>query len=162
MPTSAESSRFMRTYTADAGSSPTRMVASPGVRPMAATSRLTSSRTFAATAAKLRVPHIVAGGERGTPAGSAAGLGDRCAAAPGGRRGGPSRRLLVAVGELDRDLVDEAAAQVPVPPAEEHAGPRVREVELALRACDSHVGEPPLLLEVARLDRPHVREDAVL
>ena len=77
-----------------------------------------------------------------------------------GRR--PGRGLLVAVGELHRDLVDEAAAQVPVAPAEEHPRARVREVELALRAGDPHVGEPPLLLEVARLDRAHVREHAVL
>ena len=114
--------------------------------------------------AELRVHHVVAERERGPAAAPlpAARLGRGCAAAPGGRGGGPCRRLLVAVGELDRDLVDEAAAQVPVAPAEEHARAGVREVELALRAGDPHVGEPALLLEVARLDRAHVREHAVL
>ena len=89
-------------------------------------------------------------------------LGRRGAAAPGGRRGRAGGRVLVAVGELDRDLVDEAAAQVPVAAAEQRARARVREVELALGARDAHVGEPALLLEVARLDRAHVREHAVL
>ena len=50
MPTSAESSRFMRTYTAEAGSSPTRIVASPGFVSRAATSAATSALTRAATA----------------------------------------------------------------------------------------------------------------
>src|SRR5919108_5229606 len=49
IPTSAESSRFMRTYVAEAGSSPTRIVARPGFRSMASTSRATCSRTRAAT-----------------------------------------------------------------------------------------------------------------
>ncbi len=50
MPTSAESSRFIRTYTAEAGSSPTRIVARPGVRSSCSTSAFTSARTLAATA----------------------------------------------------------------------------------------------------------------
>ena len=50
MPTWAQSSRFMRTYTAEAGSSPTSTVARPGVRPSDSMAALTRSRTAAATA----------------------------------------------------------------------------------------------------------------
>src|SRR5215208_7082414 len=50
MPTSAESSPFIRTYIADAGSSPTSTVARPGVPGNDATSRATSAFTRAATA----------------------------------------------------------------------------------------------------------------
>src|SRR5919108_4685665 len=214
MPTSAESSRFIRTYMADAGSSPTRIVASPGFRAMAPTPRATRSRTRAATAlpsmtraltvpqrfaatrpssllegrivghqlafapvarephhnesaglhpgdpplAKVRVYDVLAESERRARAGR---LGDRRPAPCGGRvRAGG--RLLVTVGELHRDLVDEAAAHVPVAPAEEAARARVGEVQLALGPGDPDVAEPPLLLDVARLDRTDVREDPVL
>src|SRR5580700_6590165 len=53
MPASAHALRLFATYTADAGSSPTRIVARPGARPVrsrnSATSRATSARTRAAT-----------------------------------------------------------------------------------------------------------------
>src|SRR5204862_7024474 len=68
----------------------------------------------------------------------------------------------LAVGELVGDLLEKAARHVPVAPPEQRALPRVGHVELALRARDPHVAEPPLLVEVARLDRAHVREDALL
>ena len=74
--------------------------------------------------------------------------------APGGGRLAADGTLLLAVGQVGRDLVDEAAAQVPVAVAEQGAGARVGEVELALGARDAHVGQPSLLLQVARLDRP--------
>src|SRR5215218_267453 len=213
IPTSAESSRFMRTYVADAGSSPTRIVARPGPRSMASTSRATCSRTRAATAlpsitralmrpgrlaaalqrcivghelalaavagephdyeaagldrshyalAEVRMDHVFAEGERGTRSGAARRLADRRPAAPRGRRVRSGGRLFVAIRELHGDLVDEAAPHVPVPPAEKAARARIRQIQLPLRTSDADVAEPPLLLEIARLDRPDVREDTVL
>src|SRR5918994_1423522 len=89
-------------------------------------------------------------------------LGCGCASTPrsGGCRAG--WRVLVAVGELHGDLVDEAAPHVPVAVAKQEPRARVRQVELPLGARDAHVGQAALLLEVARLDRPHVWKDAVL
>ena len=111
--------------------------------------------------AELRVDHVVAERERRRPRVPA-----RARAPtrlrPCGRRGRAGGRVLVAVGELHRDLVDEAAAHVPVARAEEEPRARVGQVELPLRARDADVREPALLLEVPRLDRAHVGEDAVL
>src|SRR4051812_28198517 len=68
----------------------------------------------------------------------------------------PARQRLarvahLAVGQVVRDLVDEAARHVPLAPAEQRPRTRVRDVELLPRARDADVAEPPLLVEIASL-----------
>src|SRR6185503_12268480 len=58
MPTSAEALCLEFTYTAEAGSSPTSTVASPGARPCSATNWPTSSATSARTRAATALPSI--------------------------------------------------------------------------------------------------------
>src|ERR687898_1662322 len=92
-------------------------------------------------------------GRRGRPRGDAAGA-----------RGAPdSHRVAVGlVGELARDLVDEARPQAVGLAAEDVALARVGQVEVAHRAGDADVGQPPLLLQPALVERPVVREQPVL
>src|SRR6202012_1082881 len=88
--------------------------------------------------------------------GAAASVGGR---APG-HAGAPRGR--VAFGQLDRDLVDEARGQVALGAAEELAFACPGQVEALFGAGDADVTEAPLLLFAALLERPHVREGAVL
>src|SRR6202012_3199298 len=73
-----------------------------------------------------------------------------------------ARRGRVALGQLDRDLVDEARGQVALGAAEELAFARPGQVEALFGAGDADVTEAPLLLFAALLERPHVGEGAVL
>src|SRR6185312_9642626 len=109
--------------------------------------------------AEARVDHVVA--ERERCAGGRLGARRRLVVPGAGELVRPlGRWLLLAVGELDRDLVEEARRQVPVAAAEQRPGAGEAQVELALGARDADVAEPPLLLEVARLHRAAVREHA--
>ena len=94
-------------------------------------------------------------------AGSAVGPG---AAAPPPRwlRGRPASALLLRSVSSAGISSRKRLRHVPLAPAVQRARARVGEVEVALRPRDPDVTEPPLLLDVARLDRAHVREDAVL
>src|SRR3989440_1621701 len=65
--------------------------------------------------------------------------------------------------QLLGDLGKEPAGRVEVRAPEEHAAPRVAEIEPLARAGDADVAEPALLLElVGGAPGPHVRKDAVL
>ena len=97
-------------------------------------------------------------GRRRPPRPAAAGR----ARAPRSCTGCRSRAVVVAVGQLGRDLVEEAAAQAEALGAEQRAPPRVGQRQRAHRARDADVAEPPLLLERALVERARVREDALL
>src|SRR5205807_4189486 len=72
------------------------------------------------------------------------------------------RALLLAVGEPGGDLAQEPAGGAPAPRAEHVPGPRVGQVQIALRARDADVAEAALFLEAPLVERARVREDSLL
>src|SRR5918997_5976804 len=102
-------------------------------------------------AARRVAERLGGGGRRGGPGGDA----------PGARRPAHADRVAVRlVGQLARDLVDEARAHAERLGPEHVAPAGVGDVEVAHRAGDADVGEPPLLLQGALVERAAVREDA--
>src|SRR5206468_7226412 len=65
--------------------------------------------------------------------------------------------------QLLGDLGEEPAGRIEVRAPEEHAAPRVAEIEPLARAGDADVAEPAFLLELVGVTQaPHVRKDTVL
>ena len=62
MPHSSQAARLLRTYTAEAGLSPTITTASPGRRPPEATRRSTAARTSAFTTRAMALPSMIFAG----------------------------------------------------------------------------------------------------
>ena len=85
----------------------------------------------------------------------------RASPAPHARRAAGAG-LGVGVGERRGHLADEPAGHVPLASAVQRAGAGVRQEQLLARACDAHVDQAPLLLDVTRLDRARVRKHPVL
>src|SRR6266511_3852077 len=134
---------------------------SPGARSRSSAPRCWSARRSAGVEARLELraggpgaEGVAAGAERGARVAPLRGGAAEAAGGAGGR--GDADQLL-------GDLLEEARGQVVIGGAEQRPAPGIGEVQALAGTGDAHVGEPSLLLQVARLtDRTDVREDVLL